>query len=152
MKIKGLSFSLKRAVGISGLKTKIAHKIGIPTTKQGLERKIGGAIIKGVTKKKKTRWVKECYNHRFTPPQELGIIFTEKVVFLSGFGVWFESASFRQRTKKYKECNRAPYIFLYKGILKLICKGAFIAKTFLRKYSFLLKPPTPRKGHALQSG
>lgn len=55
MKIKGLSFSLKRAVGISALKTKIAHKIGIPTTKQGLERKIGGAIIKGVTKKKKTR-------------------------------------------------------------------------------------------------
>ena len=54
MKIKGLSFSLKRAVGISGLKTKIAHKTGIPTTKQGLERKIGGAIIKGVTKKKKT--------------------------------------------------------------------------------------------------
>ena len=91
MKIKGLSFSLKRAVGISGLKTKIAHKIGIPTTKQGLERKIGGAIIKGVTKKKKTRWVKERYNHRFTPPQELGIIFTEKVVFWGGFGVWFES-------------------------------------------------------------
>ncbi len=46
MKIPGLSFSLKRAVGISGLKNKVAKKVGIPTTKQGLERKIGGAIIK----------------------------------------------------------------------------------------------------------
>lgn len=53
MKILGLSFSLKRAVGISGLKSKIAQKAGIPTTKQGLERKIGGAIIKTVTGKKK---------------------------------------------------------------------------------------------------
>ena len=52
-KIPGLSFSLKRAVGISGLKTKVAHAVGIPTTKQGLERKIGGTIIKGITGKKK---------------------------------------------------------------------------------------------------
>ena len=53
MKIPGLSFSLKRAVGISGLKNKVARAIGIPTTCQGLERKIGGAIIKAVTKKRK---------------------------------------------------------------------------------------------------
>lgn len=53
MKIPGLSFSLKRAVGISGLKNKVARAIGIPTTPQGLERKIGGAIIKAVTKKRK---------------------------------------------------------------------------------------------------
>ena len=52
-KIPGLSFSLKRAVGISGMKTKVAHAVGIPTTKQGLERKIGGAIIKGIFGKKK---------------------------------------------------------------------------------------------------
>ncbi len=52
-KIPGLSFSLKRAVGISGLKTKVARTVGIPTTKQGLERKIGGAIIKGIFGKKK---------------------------------------------------------------------------------------------------
>ena len=52
-KIPGLSFSLKRAVGISGLKSKVAHATGIPTTKQGLERKIGGAILKGVLGKKK---------------------------------------------------------------------------------------------------
>ena len=53
MKIPGLSFSLKRSVGISGLKNKVARAIGIPTTRQGLERKIGGAIIKFVTKNKK---------------------------------------------------------------------------------------------------
>jgi len=53
MKIPGLSFSLKRAIGISGFKTKVAHKIGIPTTKQGLERKIGGAIVKMLTGKKR---------------------------------------------------------------------------------------------------
>ena len=52
-KISGLSFSLKRAVGISGLKTKVAHAVGLPTTKQGLERKIGSAIIKGITGKRK---------------------------------------------------------------------------------------------------
>ena len=53
MKIPGLSFSLKRAVGISGLKNKVAHAVGIPTKRQGLERKIGGAIVKAVTKKRK---------------------------------------------------------------------------------------------------
>lgn len=46
MKIPGLSFSWKRAVGITGIKQKIARKTGIPTTKQGLERKIGGFILK----------------------------------------------------------------------------------------------------------
>ncbi len=53
--IKGLSFSLKRAVGISGLKSKVAHKTGIPTTKQGLERKIGASILGAVTGKKRKR-------------------------------------------------------------------------------------------------
>ena len=51
--MKGFSFSLKRAVGISGLKTKIARKTGIPTTKQGLERKIGQAVISAITGKKR---------------------------------------------------------------------------------------------------
>ena len=55
MKNPGLAFSLKRAVGISGLKTKVARKVGIPTTKQGVERKIGGAILKGVFGKKKSK-------------------------------------------------------------------------------------------------
>ena len=52
-KIPGLSFSLKRSGGISGLKTKVASAVGIPTTKQGLEHKIGGAILKGLTCKKR---------------------------------------------------------------------------------------------------
>jgi hypothetical protein len=43
--MKGLSFSLKRAVGISGIKQSIAMKTGIPTTKGGLERKVGRKII-----------------------------------------------------------------------------------------------------------
>ena len=53
--MKGLSFSLKRAVGISGFKTKVARKTGIPTTKQGLERKIGQAVISAVTGKKNNK-------------------------------------------------------------------------------------------------
>lgn len=53
--MKGLTFSLKRAVGISGLKAKIARKTGIPTTKQGLERKIGQAILSVLTGRKKRK-------------------------------------------------------------------------------------------------
>ena len=49
MRIPGLSFSLKRAIGITKIKQKIARATGIPLTKQGLERKIGGAIVKGLT-------------------------------------------------------------------------------------------------------
>jgi len=52
MKIPGLTFSLKRAVGISALKQRVARKTGLPLTKQGLERKIGGKVIKALTKKK----------------------------------------------------------------------------------------------------
>ena len=48
-KIPGVSFSLKRAVGITKAKQKFARKTGIPTTRQGLERKIGKTIIKTIT-------------------------------------------------------------------------------------------------------
>lgn len=51
-RIRGLSFSLKRALGISGLKSKVARKTGIPTTKGGVERKIGRIIIDAITGKK----------------------------------------------------------------------------------------------------
>lgn len=53
-KLKGLSFSLKRAIGISGIKQKVAMASGIPTTKSGLERKIGRTILENVkpTKRK----------------------------------------------------------------------------------------------------
>lgn len=40
-------FSWKRFVGISALKSKIARKTGIPTTRSGRQRKIGGALLKG---------------------------------------------------------------------------------------------------------
>ena len=53
MKIPGVTFSLKRALGITKVKQKISKATGIPLTRQGLERKIGGAIIKTVTGKKK---------------------------------------------------------------------------------------------------
>ncbi len=43
--IPGLSFSWKRAIGITQLKQKIARETGIPTSKAGLERKIGNMII-----------------------------------------------------------------------------------------------------------
>ena len=66
MKLPGLSFSLKRAVGISGLKTKVAEKVGIPTTKQGLERKIGGTIVKKVTSKKRELWVESFTKRRLS--------------------------------------------------------------------------------------
>ena len=51
----GFSFSLKRAVGISAAKGKIAKATGIPTTKQGLERKIGGSILNAIGSKKRKR-------------------------------------------------------------------------------------------------
>lgn len=53
MKIPGVSFSLKRAIGITKVKQKISKATGIPLTKQGLQRKIGGAVLKAVTGKKK---------------------------------------------------------------------------------------------------
>jgi len=52
MKIPGLTFSWKRAIGIMQAKQQIARKTGIPTTKAGLERKIGNVIIKTVLGKK----------------------------------------------------------------------------------------------------
>jgi len=49
--VKGLTFSLKRAVGISGIKNSIAQKTGIPTTQGGLERKIGREILNKMNNK-----------------------------------------------------------------------------------------------------
>lgn len=47
-KIPGLSFSLKRALGITKVKQQIARKTGIPTSRAGMERKIGKAVIKAL--------------------------------------------------------------------------------------------------------
>lgn len=51
-KIPGVSFSWKRALGISQLKQKIAKETGIPTSRQGIERKIGKTIIDVILGKK----------------------------------------------------------------------------------------------------
>ena len=50
--IPGLSFSWKQALGITQAKQKIARKTGIPTSKAGLERKIGNAVLKTLFGKK----------------------------------------------------------------------------------------------------
>jgi len=41
----GFSFSWKRALGISAAKQRFARQTGIPTTKSGLERKLGKSVI-----------------------------------------------------------------------------------------------------------
>jgi hypothetical protein len=48
---KGLTFSLKRAIGITGIKHSIAQKTGIPTTRGGLERKIGRKVLDKIIEK-----------------------------------------------------------------------------------------------------
>lgn len=53
MKIPGLNFSWKRALGVSKLKQDFANATGIPTTRNGIERKIGNAIINTIFGKKK---------------------------------------------------------------------------------------------------
>ena len=44
--IPGLTFSWKRALGITALKQMIARKTGIPTTKQGRQRKMERTLFK----------------------------------------------------------------------------------------------------------
>jgi hypothetical protein len=43
--IPGMSFSWKRALGITGVKQRFARQTGIPTTRQGMERKVGSALF-----------------------------------------------------------------------------------------------------------
>jgi hypothetical protein len=40
----GLSFSWKRAVGISGAKSRLSRAIGVPLTRSGRERKVGRLV------------------------------------------------------------------------------------------------------------
>ncbi len=44
--IPGVSFSWKRALGITQAKQKFARETGIPTSKAGWQRKIGEAFLK----------------------------------------------------------------------------------------------------------
>lgn len=59
MKIPGLSFSWKRAVGLTAAKQKISRTTGISMSRTGLERKVGalilGAIFGSGKKKRKRR-------------------------------------------------------------------------------------------------
>ena len=50
-KIPGVTFSWKRALGITKIKQQIARETGIPSTKQGLERKIGAMVLNLFKKK-----------------------------------------------------------------------------------------------------
>lgn len=45
--IPGLSFSWKRALGVTKAKQKFARKTGIPTSKAGMQRKVGKAMMGG---------------------------------------------------------------------------------------------------------
>ena len=51
MKIPGVTFSWKRAFGITKIKQQITKATGIPTSKQSLERKIGASILNLLKKK-----------------------------------------------------------------------------------------------------
>ena len=53
MKIPGISFSWKRALGVTQVKQQFAKKTGIPTSKAGIERKIGNIIISSICGKKR---------------------------------------------------------------------------------------------------
>lgn len=46
VRIPGVSFSWKLALGITQAKQKFARQTGIPTSKAGLERKLGKALLK----------------------------------------------------------------------------------------------------------
>lgn len=46
--IPGLSFSLRRALGITNLRRKVASKTGVPTSRSGIERRIGKGLLKSI--------------------------------------------------------------------------------------------------------
>ena len=52
-KIPGVSFSLNRALGITQAKQKFARETGIPTSKAGLERKVGKMVLNAIFRKKR---------------------------------------------------------------------------------------------------
>lgn len=54
-KIPGVSFSLNRALGIMQAKQKFASETGIPTTKAGLERKVGKMLLNAIFGKVKLK-------------------------------------------------------------------------------------------------
>ena len=51
--ITGVSISWNRALGITQAKQKFARETGIPTSKAGLERKIGKMVLNAIFGKKR---------------------------------------------------------------------------------------------------
>ena len=43
--LSGLSWSWKRAVRLTAMRQRLARRVGVPTTKAGLERKVGRAVL-----------------------------------------------------------------------------------------------------------
>ena len=52
MKIPGLTFSLKRALGITRAKQELSRATGVPMTKAGIERKVGKIVIDALLRRK----------------------------------------------------------------------------------------------------
>lgn len=48
----GFSFSWKRALGVTATKQKFAKTTGVPTSRTGIERKIGSTLLKLIFGKK----------------------------------------------------------------------------------------------------
>jgi hypothetical protein len=48
-KLPGVSFSLRRAIGLTGARQRLSRSIGCPTTLDGLQKKIGRTIWKLLT-------------------------------------------------------------------------------------------------------
>jgi hypothetical protein len=46
--IPGLTFSWKRALGITGAKQNFARRTGIPVSRQGMQRKVGASLLSGL--------------------------------------------------------------------------------------------------------
>lgn len=44
--LPGLSFSWKRAIGLTRARQRFARRTGVPTTKQGVQRKVGATVLK----------------------------------------------------------------------------------------------------------
>ena len=47
-RIPGLTFSWKRALGITNLKRRIARATGIPTTREGRQRKLERTLFRAI--------------------------------------------------------------------------------------------------------
>ena len=59
----GFSFSWRRAIGLSALKRKASRKVGIPFTKQGRERKLGGCMLGLLGLGRRKRRKRKKYKH-----------------------------------------------------------------------------------------